>query len=60
MLSRTEDVPYCDSFLVEEDFIIAMPPNCNTSCVFRASYCTIWFKQPFIKSIILSNSKKEI
>ena len=44
MMTHTEDVPYCDSFLIEEDFVIAMPPTCNNSCVFRASFSSIWLK----------------
>jgi hypothetical protein len=59
VMSKTKDVPYCDCFAVDEEFLCVMPQDCSCSSVLRVSYTLIWFKSTMMKSIIKSNSEKE-
>ena len=59
VISKSKDVPYCDCFSVEEQYIVYMPPECVTSSVLRVSMNLIWHKSTMMKSIITSNSAKE-
>ena len=51
VLNKTTDVPYCDSFAVEEEWIIASLPG-TKCCVLRVSMGLIWYKSTMMKSII--------
>lgn len=57
--SRAKDVPYCDCFYIDEEFICVMPPNCTTSCVLRVTCTPIFVKSTMMKGIINSNAAKE-
>ena len=59
VLSRAKDVPYCDCFGIDEEYVIAMPSACKSSCVMRVTMSPIWYKSTMMKSIITSNSIKE-
>ena len=55
ILNTTTDVPYCDSFGVEEEWLIASLPG-TRCCIFRASFCLKWYKWTMMKAIITSNT----
>jgi hypothetical protein len=60
VLNRTHEVPYCDSFGVEEDWFVASPAGQNVkSSVIRITTGAVWYKSTMMKSMILSNVKKE-
>ena len=60
VLNRTYDVPYCDTFGVEEEWFIASPPgpNVKSACV-RITTGSVWFKSTMMKSMINGNVTKE-
>ena len=58
VLNKTTDVPYCDSFGVEEEWLIASLPN-TKCCVLRVSYCLRWYKWTVMKAIITSSTDSE-
>jgi hypothetical protein len=58
VLNKTNDVPYCDSFAVEEEMLIASLPA-TKCCVFRVSYCIRWYKSTMMKGMIKSNTDAE-
>jgi len=58
VLNKTTDVPYCDSFAVEEEYIIAGIPN-SKSCIFRVTFTLKWLKWTMMKAIITSNTESE-
>ena len=58
ILNTTTDVPYCDSFGVEEEWLIASLPN-TKCCVFRASFCLRWYKWTMMKAIITSTTETQ-
>lgn len=37
VVAKTKEVPYCDCFSVEEEFVVAMPDSCHQSSVLRVS-----------------------
>lgn len=59
---KTKDVPYCDCFAIDEEYLCVMPKTgecpepCRTSSVFRVSMAIQWLKSTMMKSIIASNS----
>ena len=58
--NRTSDVPYCDTFGVEEEWYLASTSNPNSkSAVLRISMTPVWYKGTMMKSMILGNIKKE-
>lgn len=57
--SQASGVVYADCFFVENEYIIAMPPNCSNSCIFRVTVKLNWIKSCMIKSIIISKSTAE-
>lgn len=58
VLNRTTDVPYCDSFGVEEEYLIVSLPE-TKCCVFRVTFCIKWYKWTMMKAIIASNTESE-
>jgi len=43
-LNRTSDIPYCNTFGVEQEWYVASPPGRNVKCaVFRMSFQIIWY-----------------
>ena len=57
--SKSRDVPYCDSFYVEEEWFVASMTDCTSSCVLRVSYNIIFVKSTLMKSIISSTAASE-
>jgi len=60
MLNRTNDIPYCATFGVEEEWFLASPTTENARCaVFRMSFNIIWYQSTLMKSVIRSNTEPE-
>lgn len=57
--SKASDVPYCDTFFVDEDMLIVMPENCSQSSMIRVSVGIVWLKSTMMKKIINTNAQKE-
>lgn len=58
VLNKTSEVPYCDSFSVEEEWFVASLPN-TKCCVLRITMGLVWYKSTMMKSIIQSNTVSE-
>ncbi len=58
IVNKTTEVPYCDSFGVEEEWLIASLPG-TKCCVFRMSFCLRWYKWTMMKAIITSTTDTE-
>jgi len=58
VLNTTTNVPYCDSFGVEEEWLIVSLPG-TKCCVLRASFCLRWYKWTVMKGMITSNTDSE-
>lgn len=58
ILNKTSDVPYCDSFAVEEEWFLASLPN-TKCCMVRVTMGIVWYKSTMMKSIIVSNTVSE-
>lgn len=56
--NKTTDVPYCDSFCVEEEWFLASLPGAKC-CVLRITMGLVWYKSTMMKSIIQSNTVSE-
>lgn len=41
-ISKTSGVPYCDCFIVEEEWYVASMPNGSSSCCLRVSFQVIY------------------
>lgn len=57
--SKTRDVPYCDTFYVEEEWYVASMPEGSNSCIVRVSFMPIFVKSTLMKSVISSTSISE-
>lgn len=57
-LNTTTNVPYCDSFAVEEEWLIQSLPG-TKCCILRISYCLRWYKSTMMKGMIKSNTDTE-
>ena len=58
IMTITNNVPYCDCFGVEEEWLIASLPG-TKCCVFRVALVIRWFKSTMMKSIIKSSTDGE-
>lgn len=58
VLNKTSDVPYCDSFAVEEEWYIASLPNSKCSVV-RITMGIVWYKSTMMKGMIKSGTESE-
>jgi len=60
----TSDIPYCDTFHIEEEWMIVSPdPSTQSkiqSCAVRISFAIIWHKSTMMKRIIQSSSESEV
>ena len=54
VITRNKDVPYCDTFGIEEDWFIMSKPK-TKCCVVRMTVVTKWFKSTMMKSLITSS-----
>ena len=60
MLNRTNDIPYCATFGVEEEWFLASPTTENAKCaVFRMSFNIIWYQSTLMKIVIRNNTEPE-
>jgi len=57
--SKSRDVPYCDSFYIEEEWYVASTSDSTNSCVLRVSYNAVFVKYTIMKSIISSTAASE-
>jgi hypothetical protein len=57
--NKTSDVPYCDTFAVEEEWYVASTSPTSKSAVLRIAMSVVWYKSTMMKSMILSNIKKD-
>lgn len=54
VITRNKDVPYCDTFGIEEDWFIMSKPK-TKCCVVRMTVVIKWFKSTMMKSLITSS-----
>lgn len=57
VLVKTRNVPYCDSFAVENEWYIASPSETSKAAVLRVSMTVIFYKSPFVKGMIKSGAE---
>ncbi|CDW85958.1 UNKNOWN [Stylonychia lemnae] len=58
ILSKCSGVPYCDTFAIEEEFLILAPSPGAPICVVRIMMQVIYYKSTIFKSKITSSSIK--
>ena len=58
ILSKCSGVPYCDTFAIEEEFLVLAPQPGANVCVMRISAQIIFYKSTIFKSKILGSSQK--
>lgn len=59
-LTRNSDVPFCDSFMIEMEFLVLgfdRPGAC--CCIIRQTQQIIWLKFTMMKTVIRSNTETE-
>jgi hypothetical protein len=59
VLSRARDIPYCDTFGIDEEWYIASPSATAKSCVLRVSVVCNFYKFSIMKSIIRSGAESD-
>lgn len=52
----TKDIPYSDTFNVEEHWVVVSTHENAQKCILRQSNATIWLKSSILKSKIISSS----
>mmetsp|Transcript_19911 Transcript_19911/g.26875 ORF Transcript_19911/g.26875 Transcript_19911/m.26875 type:complete len:121 (-) Transcript_19911:1145-1507(-) len=58
-LNRTRDIPYCDTFDVEDILLVrSLRPN-SKCCVVQIGLTMTWHKTSMMKSMIKSNTERE-
>jgi len=57
--SKSREVPYADSFYVEEEWYVSSMPEGFNSCVLRVSYNIIFVKSTLMRSVISSTAASE-
>ena len=58
-VNRTRDIPYCDTFDVEDLLLVrAMKPN-SQCCVVQIGINYVWHKSTMMKGMIKSGAEKE-
>lgn len=58
VLNKMSNVPYCESFSCEEDWIILSPSPTANQCILRISFIVIFYKSTMFRGKIQSNSIK--
>ena len=58
-LNQTRDIPYCETFDVEECWVIESPREGAKACVVKQGIRIIWKKRTMMKSLIRSNQEGE-
>lgn len=60
MLNRTNDIPYCTTFGIEEEWFLASPATQHAKCaVLRMTFTLIWYQSTLMKSVIKNQSEPE-
>ena len=59
VLTRTHDIPYCDTFGVDEEWYIASPTPASKCCVLRIAYKCDFYKFSMLKSVIKSGAESD-
>jgi len=59
IMNKTRDIPYCDTFAVEEEWYIATPTPNAKCCIVRVSYACYFYKFSMMKSIIKSGAESD-
>lgn len=59
IVTKSRQVPYCDCFVVEEEWYVASLPSGFNSCVLKVSYRLIFVQSTIMKSMISSSSAGE-
>ena len=54
--SFSKEVPYCDCFSYDQEWVIAMPQNCNNSSVLRITMAINFHKSTIMKGMISRES----
>ena len=57
--SKSRDVPYCDTFYVDEDWYVASMPEGYNSCVLRVTNNVIFVQSTMMKRVIVSQAASE-
>ena len=58
-INRTRDIPYCDTFDVEERITISSLKPTSRCCIVKVGICLNWHKSTMMKSMIRSATEKE-
>lgn len=58
-INRTRDIPYCDTFDVEDITVVRSMRSNSKCCVVQSGINFIWHKSSMMKSMIKSNTEKE-
>ena len=48
-ISKCKDVPYCDTFNVEEEYLVLAPSPTANCCIMRSTLKINWLKSTFFK-----------
>jgi len=51
-ISKCRDVPYCDTFSVEEELLVLAPSPTASCCILRIAVFLIWHKSTMFKGKI--------
>ncbi len=57
IFNQVKDIPYCDTFNTEENWIIASPDPNSERCIFRSTMQVIFRKSTLFKGKIETNAK---
>ena len=58
-VNRTRDIPYCDTFDVEDLLLIHGIKESSKNCVVQIGISFVWHKSSMVKRMIQSNAEKE-
>lgn len=58
-LAKVKEVPYCDSFAVEEEYYVLSPSPTAPCSVMRITSRIIWYKSTMFKNKIYTNALKQ-
>ena len=59
ILTRTHDIPYCDTFGVEEQWDLSSPKADSKCAIIKCQIGPNWYKSTMMKGIILKTQKAE-
>ena len=59
ILTRTHDIPYCDTFGVEEQWDVTSPRPDSKCCIIKCQIGPNWYKSTMMKGMILKSQTTE-